>query len=663
MYEAFAGLVLLFDQNTFISLVLGVFYGLLIGIIPGLGAGAALTLLLPFTMAMEPSTAFAAIIGLMAVNTTSDTIPAVLFGVPGETSSAATILDGHAMAKQGRAKEALGASYAASMIGGVFGALLLGVSIPIMGRLIPYIGTPELLAVCIVGLSFAASVSGRQVLKGLAAAGIGLLISFIGLSNQTGEARWTFDAMYFWDGVPLIPLVLGLFAVPTLLDMVNQPDADILAAGTGKDDSMRRGIAAAARNWFLILRSSWLGATLGAVPGIGGAVIGWIAYGSAVRSSRNPEGFGHGDVRGVIAPEGSNNARDGGALIPTLTLGVPGSAGMALVLAAFLMHGITPGPDMLRKHLDLTYMLVWGLIIANIIGATICLFFTRYLALILKIPIRYLVPAILTIVFMGAFQGSQSLGDLWLLLAVGSLAYFLRAIDWPLAPLVLGVILGEIIERYLFISLELYGWGWTLRPAPLVLLLFAGYVAIRPLFGQKPLASGGGQRSVSRRKTIAAAIFAAVAIVVIAAAMLEATQLSEAASTGPIIVGTATIALLAAVLATSVIAIRRPAVLPPTSGHVPEGSPTTDPVVLGLWLLGLMVCYAVVSYFIGMLPAIFLFVPAAFFLLGGRLSIGLPIFTLATFAFVFVLFNEILALPWPHPYFPTLQQSLVRLLQ
>ncbi len=221
--DALAGLALLFNGATFLSLVGGVFYGLLVGIIPGIGSGMALALLLPLTMTMDASTALAAIIGLMAVNTTSDTIPAVIFGVPGTAGAAATVMDGHPMSRQGRTKEALGAAYMASMIGGVFGAVLLGVSIPIVGQLIPLIGTPELLAVCILGISFATAVSGRSILKGLSSACIGILLSFVGISVQTGESRWTFGSFYLWDGVPIIPIALGVFAIPAMIDFINRP--------------------------------------------------------------------------------------------------------------------------------------------------------------------------------------------------------------------------------------------------------------------------------------------------------------------------------------------------------------------------------------------------------------------------------------------------------
>lgn len=665
--EALAGLFLLFDISTLAGLLGGVGYGLVIGIIPGLGGGAALTIMLPFTFAMEPNVAFAAIVGMMAVNTTSDTIPAVLFGVPGTSGSQATVIDGHPMARQGRAKEALGASYAASMLGGIFGAALLGVSIPIIGRLIPYIGTPELLSICVVGLSFASAVSGKYAVKGLASACVGILVSFIGISSQTAEARWTFDLLYFWDGMPLVPLALAIFAVPALLEMADRPLSDSGDSAEAAGDSMLRGVRAAGRHWFLILRSGWIGSALGAIPGLGGSVIDWIAYGSAVRTAKDPEKFGTGDIRGVIAPEGANNAKDGGALIPTVTLGIPGSAGLALVLAAFMIHGITPGPDMLAKNLDQTYMLVWGLVLANIIGASICLFFTRYLALIVQAPSRFLIPGILTIVFMAAFQGSISLGDLWVLVGLGALSCFLKAIDWPLPPFILGVVLGEIIERYLFVSLGLYGWSWALQPVPLFFLGLSAYVVLAPLFGKSLSRQKPKRRSASDNDTFIALGsigFSTIAIAVLTVALVEASNWSHEANTGPLIIGSLAIALFAMVFVgssyTLMVRLREGAtgdVWPAVRAFIPSLSVRT---AKGNILLALMFLYVVCSYFIGMLPSILLFIPAAHLVLGGRHFFWMVVFTLGLFGFVYVLFDEILVVPWEHPVFPSLQHFLVK---
>ena len=356
------------DPERIGFLALGVLIGLVLGVIPGLGGLVGLSLLLPFTFDMDPYTALAFLMGLQAVVVTSDTIPAVLFGVPGTVGSAATILDGYPMARKGEAGRAFGAAFSASVIGGIYGAFLLAISVPILRPVMLHIGSPELLSFCVFGLSLVAVLSGGTPLKGLAAACIGLMVATAGDDPQTGTLRWTFDSLYLWDGLPVVPLALGLFAIPELADMAITRQR-IAAEGQVKSElSQLTGIRDVFRNWFLLLRCATIGSSLGAVPGIGASVIDWIAYGHALRSEKDTATtFGKGDVRGVIASESSNNAKEGGALVPTIAFGVPGSASMALILGAFLIHGLTPGPEMLTKHLDVTYTLVWSVAFANVI--------------------------------------------------------------------------------------------------------------------------------------------------------------------------------------------------------------------------------------------------------------------------------------------------------
>jgi TctA family transporter len=442
-------------------LVLGVIIGLVLGVIPGLGGLVGLSLLLPFTFDMDPYMALAFMMGLQAVVVTSDTIPAVLFGVPGTVGSAATILDGYPMARKGEAGRAFGAAFSASVLGGLFGAALLGVSIPIMRPVIMEIGSPELLSICVFGLSLVAVLSGGTPLKGLAAACIGLMVATAGDDPQTGTLRWTFDSLYLWDGLPVVPLALGLFAIPEIADMAITRQSIAGTADAGSRWAQVQGIKDTFRNWFLLIRCSTIGSGLGAIPGIGASVIDWIAYGHAVRTIKDSGlTFGKGDVRGVIASESSNNAKEGGALIPTVAFGVPGSASMALILGAFLIHGLVPGPEMLTKRLDVTYTLVWSVAIANIVGAGICFLFANQLAKIALVRIGVLAPVVLSITYVGAFQGQKAWGDIYALLIFGFVGWVMKRLRWPRPPLILGFVLGALVERYMFISVERYGWEW-----------------------------------------------------------------------------------------------------------------------------------------------------------------------------------------------------------
>jgi len=486
---ALSAAVALADPLRLSFLGLGVIIGLVLGVIPGLGGLVGLSLLLPFTFNMDPFTALAFMMGLSAVVVTSDTIPAVLFGVPGTVGSAATILDGYPMARKGEAGRAFGAAFTASVIGGLYGAMMLAISIPIIRPIILQIGSPELLAICVFGLSLVAVLSGSTPLKGLAAACIGLMVATAGDDPQTGTLRWTFDTIYLYDGLPVVPLALGLFAVPEIADMVISRQSISGGTNLGSRWSQWEGVKDVFRNKFLVLRCASIGAGLGAIPGIGASVIDWIAYGHAARSIKDSgKTFGKGDVRGVIASESSNNAKEGGALLPTIAFGVPGSASMALILGAFLIHGLVPGPEMLAKRLDITYTLVWSVALANILGAGICFAFANQLAKVALIRIGILAPVVLAITYIGAFQGQNSWGDISALLIFGFIGWMMKRLRWPRPPLILGFVLGGLVERYMFISVERYSWEWlwifregTFAPWVDIILLMALYGTMAPV--------------------------------------------------------------------------------------------------------------------------------------------------------------------------------------
>jgi len=462
---------------------LGVIIGLVLGVIPGLGGLVGLSLLLPFTFSMDPYTALAFLMGLSAVSATSDTIPAVLFGVPGTVASAATILDGFPMARKGEAGRAFGAAFTASVMGGLFGAVLLGVSIPVLRPIMLAIASPELLAICLFGLSLAAVLAGGSPLKGMIAVCLGLIIAATG-EDTAGELRWSFDSLYLYDGFPIVPIALGLFAIPEIADMVIQRSA-IQQTGdvaTVTRRSQWQGVKDVFKNWFLVIRCSSIGAGLGAVPGIGAPILDWVAYGHAARTEKGAaDTFGKGDVRGVIASESSNNAKEGGSLVPTIAFGVPGTASMALILGAFVIHGLVPGPDMLSKNLDVTYTLVWSIAIANVLGAGICFMFANQFAKVAVIRIGILAPVILAVVYLGAFQGKHAWGDIYTLLAFGFIGFSMKRLRWPRPPLILGFVLGELIERYMFISAEVYGWSWLTRPITMIIIAITLFGLFRPI--------------------------------------------------------------------------------------------------------------------------------------------------------------------------------------
>jgi len=471
MFEAMAdGLISLLSVERFLFLTFGVFVGMALGAIPGLGGVVGLALLLPFTFDMDPTAAIAMLIALSSVPVTTDTIPSVLFAVPGTVGSQATILDGHPMARKGEAGRAFGAAYLSSLLGGVIGAICLGLLIPLLRPLVLVFAAPELFCLGIMGISMVAILSGRVPLKGIVAGGMGLLLSMIGTDKQEGLLRWTFDSLYLFDGLNIIVLSLGLFALPELADMVIE-GTQISSVPKTQMKGVWVGMRDVWINWWLMLRCSFLGVWVGIIPGLGSAVVDWLAYGHARSTCKDAaKTFGTGDVRGVIAPESANNAKQGGALVPTLAFGIPGSASMALLIGAFMIHGMQPGPDMLTKHLAVTYSMVWSTAIANVMAAGIALAFTNQLAKLSSVRINILAPLVTVVVFLAAYQSTANLYDLVTVLVFGLLGWIMKRCGWPRPPLLLGFLLGGLIERYLFISVRAYGPAFLLRPLVLVIL-------------------------------------------------------------------------------------------------------------------------------------------------------------------------------------------------
>jgi putative tricarboxylic transport membrane protein len=475
-------LAMMLEPMRLLILFVGVLIGLAIGVLPGLNGIVGMALLIPFTYAMDAPSSFALLLGMAAVITSSDFITAILFGVPGHVGAAATVIDGHAMARKGEAGRAFGAGFAASLVGGLVGALVLFLSIPVLRPVLLAVGSPELLGFTIFGMSMVATLSGKAPLKGLTAAAFGTMLAMVGDKAPGGALRWTFSTEYLYEGLPLIPFTLGIFALPELAELAVKRET--IARGDASEISLSsqwEGVRDVGRNWWLVVRCSLLGTGLGAIPGIGSAVIDWIAYGYAQRSEKNPELFGTGDVRGVIAPEASNNAKEGGHLVPTLAFGVPAGASMALLLGAMLIHGLTPGPEMLTKHLDVTYAIVWSLTLAHVIGAVICLFGSRWLAKVARIPPDILLPIVMCLVLVAAYQGTHDWGDLYTLVFFGVVGWIMKRLNWPRPPLVLGFVVGETFERYLFISTQLYGWQWLLRPVVIVILMGVVWALFAPM--------------------------------------------------------------------------------------------------------------------------------------------------------------------------------------
>ena len=451
---------------------LGVVIGLVLGILPGLGGVTGLTLLMPMTFTLGIESALAMMIALTAVTATGDTIPAILLGIPGSSSAAATVVDGYPMAKNGEAARALGAAYVSSCIGGLVGAFVLVLSIPILRPIVLAFGPPEIFMLAMIGLATVGMLGGNDPLRGWAAGGLGVTLAMIGRDPIYGTARYSFDSHALWEGLPLIAVALGLFALPELI-LLSRRGASISKVELPDNlwPGQLQGIKDSFRNWGLVLRCSALGTWIGFLPGLGGHVADWIAYGHAQTSVKNSETFGKGDVRGVIAPESANNSVKGGELIPTLAFGVPGSATMAILFGALLIAGVSPGKQLLTDRLDLTMVMVWSLVISNIIGAVLCLCFTRYLAKITALPGIAVVAVTAPIIMLSSYADDGIAEHMLMLIGLGVLGYFMRQTGWPRAPLLVGFVLGGIVETNLINSVRLFGLGFLTRPITLVLFV------------------------------------------------------------------------------------------------------------------------------------------------------------------------------------------------
>ncbi len=492
MIEAFVGgLVSVLHVKPFLFMLIGCAVGFWVGILPGLGGGTTLALMIPFIYTMTPEEAIPFLLGMYSVCATTGDITSILFGIPGEPVSVALIMDGYALAKKGEAGRALGAALMSSLIGALIGAVSLTVGIPIVRPLVLAFGTPEMFMIIIIGVTCISSLSGqgkRGLLLGMMAGGFGFLCSLVGMDQHAGIQRFIFGQPYLWDGLPLIPVVVGIFAIPEIVDLIARKAAiagEIPAGHLGK--GVRDGIKDTFRHFWLTIRCSLIGVLVGMFPGIGGGVSQWFAYAQAAHSAKSSEeqaGFGKGDIRGVLGPGAANNAKEGGGLIPTVAFGIPTGPGMAILLGAFLLMGIVPGPEMLTKHLTLTFSMVWTIVVSNIIVVSICLIFINRIARLTGIRANLIVPFLLLLCFIGAFTANNQIGDLIVLLIFGGVGYLMMHFRWPRPPFVLGFVLGKLAEAYLYTSTGRYGAAWLLRPGVIVLFLVAAGVASYPSIKQ-----------------------------------------------------------------------------------------------------------------------------------------------------------------------------------
>lgn len=486
MFDAL--LTLFSSPNLLGAMLAAVPIGLVFGIVPGLGGKIAIIAMLPFVFAMDMLTGCVFLIALHAVVHTGGAVPAILFGIPGTGPSTAIVMDGHAMAQRGEAARALSASAISSAIGGLLGAVFLAALIPISLGLMRLISYPEVVFLAVFGIAIAALLSGDALAKGLATGCLGLALALVGADAVYGVDRFTFGQPFLWDGFDLIAAVLAIYAIPEMIALAKkQEQARTYVAASGQPDrsGWREGANDVLAYRWLTLRSSGIGAIVGFIPGLGGDVAAWLCYGHAVQSSKHPERFGQGEVAGVIGPEAANNSKEGGALAPTLFLGLPGSSGMAILLVALIPLGVAPGPDLPARHPELLWLMVWTLALSNVLGAAILLAFSKRLQSVTKLDRRIVVPVVYLLALVSIYLSASEWRFLVMVGGLGLLGYAFKCQRWPRAPFVIGLILGPAAETALIKSLEIWGPTFFMRPVSigLLILMLIGFTSLsRKLF-------------------------------------------------------------------------------------------------------------------------------------------------------------------------------------
>ena len=439
-------------------LLLATLLGVVMGMLPGLGGTITIALLIPLTFGMDPLVAFMILVAANGGTGQGGALTAILINTPGKAPNAATILDGYPMAKQGRAGEAIGASATSSALGAVLGLTVLVLSLPVMLQIVLLFGAPEIFWLGVWGLTLLAIIVSGSMVAGLISGGFGLLFAMHGVHQMTALARWTYGFTFMLSGFTLVPALIGLFAVAEMINLISESEqiAETDATGTVKLSGGRfKGIKAVLKQKWIFVRSALLGTFIGVIPGVGGTAANYIAYFQAAQTSKDSDSFGTGDIRGVIASESSNDGKEGGAYIPTLGFGVPGSSSMAVLLGAFLLHGITPGPLLMQNHLDVVAIVVLSALFSNIASSMFTLIMANHLTRITEIDIRYIAPLVLGVAFFGAYALGNNPFNLFITLFFGLLGYLMIKVDMSRVPMVLGLVLGPIVESYFFRSLQI----------------------------------------------------------------------------------------------------------------------------------------------------------------------------------------------------------------
>ena len=477
------GLIAAVSPQVLPYLVGGAVLGLCIGIIPGLSGHFAMAMLVPFIFQMEPAVGITFILAAHATVAQGGGVTAILFATPGTGQNAATLLDGPKMTEKGLAGKAVGAAMTACFIGAFFGVFVLTILLPILRTVVLMFGPPEFFMLAILALTFIAVLGGDGSLnKGLIGGALGLLFAFVGMDSVTGAKRFTFGLLQLWDGLSMVPVLLGIFAVSEMIDLWISGGSLARKAAGGAAKNMQKqifaGIMETLRRWWLVVRCSAIGTSMGLIPGLGSAPAAFVAYAHAKQTSKHPEEFGKGTIEGVIAPESANDAVEGGALASTLAFGIPGSSSMAILISALLILGVEPGPKLMVMNLDLVFLMIWTVVLGNLSGTILGTFLANPLARATFLRGSLLVPILLSIIVTGSYIFHRSWFDMIVVLVFGLLGYAMKKLHYSRPAFIIGFVLGLMVERNLYLSIKLYGGKFLFQPFALGLAVFTTLVLI-----------------------------------------------------------------------------------------------------------------------------------------------------------------------------------------
>ncbi|MGJ8605784.1 MAG: tripartite tricarboxylate transporter permease [Marivita sp.] len=498
MDAVLAGLYALADPGLLILIFAATLGGVLVGALPGLNATTGVALLLPFTITMEPIPAIAILITIYCAATFAGAITAILINTPGTSASATTCLDGYPLAQRGEAGRALGIATVSSTFGGVVSVVCLMAAAPLMARAAYNFAPPEYFALTVFGLSMLASIGDGSPLKNVMAGAFGVLLATVGIDLLTTVERFTFGFNEMSEGIGFVPVMIGVFGISELLVQASNLNAkrERITMKAIKLPS----IADYKKIWRTILRSSGIGTFIGILPAEGATVASMIGYNEARRWSKTPEEFGKGAIEGIAGSEAANNAAAGGAMVPTLALGIPGSPTAAVILAGLVVHGIQPGPTMFTEQADFAFAIFWSMLLVNCLFFFVGLFGAKLFARVTLIPVTILWPAVFTFSIVGAYSLDQSMLDVWIAIASGIIGYYMRRYGYSVVPLAIGLILGGMLEKRLGQSMVMLDEQWWLMLTRPICLFFFVLTALalfgKPLWGmlfrqRAPLKSSG----------------------------------------------------------------------------------------------------------------------------------------------------------------------------